>query len=155
MDIYYGTAPKITIPLVRAIHTAVKGRARYHVLGLHHSRPLKQYLENYLLAEEGIDHVAANPLTGNILVIFAPAQESSIIAELIERLVKRYQQGQAKIAAPKPAATRRILGAALGEHDFQRQGLEPWHLLEVEPTLVKLETSATSGLSQHLSLIHI
>ncbi|MFS0517827.1 phosphatase PAP2 family protein [Nostoc sp. UIC 10607] len=57
---------------VQAIHTAVKGRARYKVNGLYHSEALKRYLESRLLEKEIILQARANTYTGNILVIFHP-----------------------------------------------------------------------------------
>ncbi|MBC1297436.1 PA-phosphatase, partial [Nostoc sp. UCD122] len=57
---------------VQAIHTAVKGRARYKVNGLYHSEALKKYLESRLLEDKIISQVRANSYTGNLLVIFNP-----------------------------------------------------------------------------------
>ncbi len=50
--------------LVRAIHTAVKGRARYKIAGLYQQKALKRYLELGLSQEETIASVKANDWTG-------------------------------------------------------------------------------------------
>ncbi|MCX7596451.1 MAG: phosphatase PAP2 family protein [Fischerella sp.] len=78
------------IPLIRAIHTAVKGRARYKVSGLHHSKALKRYLELRLSKEEIIAQARANHLTGNILVIFHPDKSPNAIALLLQEIVLDY-----------------------------------------------------------------
>lgn len=77
---------------VQAIHTAVKGRARYKVSGLHRSEALKTYLECRLSKEERITRVNANPLTGNILVMFQPNLNDDAIALLIQDIVIDYRE---------------------------------------------------------------
>jgi membrane-associated phospholipid phosphatase len=87
--------------LIRAIHTAVKGRARYKVNGLHHSEACKNYLEFRLLREEIITHALANPLTGNILVFFQPNWNLNAIALLLHNIVLDYQKEVARIRPSK------------------------------------------------------
>ncbi|WP_445628507.1 phosphatase PAP2 family protein [Nostoc sp. DSM 114167] len=65
---------------VQAIHTAVKGRARYKVNGLYHSEALKRYLESRLLEQKIILEARANSYTGNVLVIFSPDKSLNAIA---------------------------------------------------------------------------
>ncbi|MGH8002062.1 MAG: phosphatase PAP2 family protein [Brasilonema sp.] len=84
-------------PLVRAIHTAVKGRARYKVNGLYGSENLKRYLELRLLQEKGIGQVCANNSTGNILVLFHPDFSPNAIASLLERIVLDYRKQGRKL----------------------------------------------------------
>ncbi|GET37775.1 cation-transporting ATPase [Microseira wollei NIES-4236] len=86
------TSHKNNHPLVQPIHTAVKGRARFKVNGLYHSESLKQHLEFNLAKDFGIVQVRANPLTGNILVFFAPNRSFYHIATQIERLVLDYRK---------------------------------------------------------------
>ncbi|MEH1969514.1 phosphatase PAP2 family protein [Nostoc sp.] len=108
---------------VQAIHTAVKGRARYKVNGLYHSEALKRYLESRLLEEEIILQARANSYTGNVLVIFHPDKSlkanavreacptgqggSSLrdatrttIALLIQEIVLDYRKKSSKSVAP-------------------------------------------------------
>jgi undecaprenyl-diphosphatase len=53
--------------MITAIHTAVKGRARYKVTGLHGSAALKRLLEVRLIEHAAIQEVSASVLTGNVL----------------------------------------------------------------------------------------
>ncbi len=87
--------------LIKAIHTAVKGRARYKVNGLHHSEALKNYLEFRLLREETITNARANHLTGNILVFFQPNWNLNAIALLLYNIVLDYQKEVATIPVNK------------------------------------------------------
>ncbi|MBD2531851.1 phosphatase PAP2 family protein [Nostoc flagelliforme FACHB-838] len=77
---------------VQAIHTAVKGRARYKVNGLYHSEALKKYLESKLLEQKIIFQARANSYTGNVLVIFPPEKSLNAIALLIQGIVLDYRK---------------------------------------------------------------
>ncbi|MBW4627371.1 MAG: phosphatase PAP2 family protein [Brasilonema octagenarum HA4186-MV1] len=82
-------------PLVRAIHTAVKGRARYKVNGLYRSEALKRYLELRLSEEKDVKQVRANHDTGNVLVLFHSDLSANAIAWLLEKIVLDYtKQGR-------------------------------------------------------------
>ncbi|QLE58720.1 phosphatase PAP2 family protein [Nostoc sp. TCL26-01] len=81
-------------PLIRAIHTAVKGRARYKVSGLYFSEVLKRYIEYQLSQVENIIQVRANHLTGNVLVIFHPEIHPQAIAANLQQIVLGYQDSQ-------------------------------------------------------------
>ena len=99
---------------VQAIHTAVKGRARYKVNGLYHSEALKRYLESRLLEQEIISQARANSYTGNVLVIFRPDKSLNAIALLIQEIVLDYRKKASKslvsstqtqsVKVPKPSA---------------------------------------------------
>ncbi|MGI0484604.1 HAD-IC family P-type ATPase [Pantanalinema rosaneae CENA516] len=176
MNTSYGTAHSSGTPLVRAIHTAVHGRARYHVQGLQHSESLKQHLETYLLAEAGIQQVSASSVTGNLLVHFSSAWGARTIAQHIEQLVLQFNHYHYKpLMSEKPTATSPRLRHSsivprspqlsraisnfptLGfmEQDFQAQRVEPWHLVDVEQVIRILQTSATSGLSHTSAKSHL
>lgn len=90
--------------LVQAIHTAVKGRARYKIDGLYQNKFLKRYLEFRLSQEEAIARVKASDLTGNILVIFHPDLNHNAIALLLQNLVLDYRKETSKlpVMATKP-----------------------------------------------------
>ncbi|WP_315787470.1 phosphatase PAP2 family protein [Fischerella sp. JS2] len=77
-------------PLIQALHTAVKGRARYKVNGLYYSENLKTYLESRLSEEKIITQVRANPVTGNVLVLFHPEINPNAIAWLLQEIVVDY-----------------------------------------------------------------
>ncbi|TWH39411.1 cation-translocating P-type ATPase [Dulcicalothrix desertica] len=138
------------IPIVKEVHTAVSGRARYKVNGLQGSDTLKKYLELRLAENNDICCVSANPVTGNMLVIYKPARSSSGLASLIESLVFDYQKQnknsvnlvtknkhQAKRKAKK---TRDLVGT-------KAQSVAPWHLRSVETVINELQTSNVLGLS--------
>lgn len=77
---------------VEAIHTAVKGRARFKVRGLQGSTALKQYLERQLGAAVGVERVSASADSGNLLVLFNPKMGVGAIARLIQQLLFEYAQ---------------------------------------------------------------
>ncbi|GAA6623751.1 phosphatase PAP2 family protein [Scytonema sp. NUACC26] len=79
-------------PLVQALHTAVKGRARYKVNGLYRSEAFKRYLELRLSNEKGIRQVSANSYTGNVLVLFPYDRNPNAIALLIQNIVFDYRK---------------------------------------------------------------
>ncbi|MDZ8051402.1 MAG: phosphatase PAP2 family protein [Aulosira sp. ZfuVER01] len=83
--------------LVRTIHSAVKGRARYKVNGLYGSEAVKRYLGFRLSKEKGIAQVSANTWTGNVLVIFHPDFSPSAIALLIQDIVRDYVKEARKL----------------------------------------------------------
>ncbi|AFY47582.1 membrane-associated phospholipid phosphatase [Nostoc sp. PCC 7524] len=78
--------------LIQAIHTAVKGRVRFKVSGLHLSHSCKNYIEWRLSQEKNILQYSANHLTGNVLVIFDPDYSLSAIASLLQNIVLDYRQ---------------------------------------------------------------
>lgn len=90
--------------LVRAIHTAVKGRARYKVNGLDGSEALQRYLGFRLSKESGIMQVSANQWTGNVLVIFHPDFSPKAIASLIQDIVQDYAKEIRKLATKQEKA---------------------------------------------------
>ncbi|QIR37086.1 phosphatase PAP2 family protein [Tolypothrix sp. PCC 7910] len=84
--------------LVRTVHSAVKGRARYKVHGLYGSEALKRYLGYRLSKEDGIVQVSANTWTGNVLVMFRPDFSPSAIALLLQNIVQDYAKEVRKLA---------------------------------------------------------
>jgi undecaprenyl-diphosphatase len=84
--------------LVRTIHSAVKGRARYKVHGLYGSEAFKRYLGLRLSKAEGITQVSANTWTGNVLVIFRPDFSPNAIALLLQDIVRDYAKEIKKLA---------------------------------------------------------
>ena len=78
--------------MVQAIHTSVKGRARYKVDGLYRSEPFKKYLESRLSKKEGISYFSISILTGNVLVSFNSTNTPNTIALLIEDIVRDHKK---------------------------------------------------------------
>jgi hypothetical protein len=84
--------------MIQPIHTAVPGRARYKVEGLHRSEALKRHLEARLSAIDSIQAVSASALTGNILVHFDPARNADEIIVLLDGVVAEHRKKTANEA---------------------------------------------------------
>ncbi|MDZ8105588.1 MAG: phosphatase PAP2 family protein [Nostoc sp. DedQUE12a] len=87
--------------LIQAIHTAVKGRARYKVSGLKHSDSLKKYIVSRLSQEKIIAQFQVNDLTGNVLVIFNQDLSPNAIALILQNIVLDYTKKFNKLLIPK------------------------------------------------------
>jgi Ca2+-transporting ATPase len=142
--------------MVEAIHTAVKGRARYKVSGLYRSESLKKHLEIKLENEHGISYVSASPLTGNVLVVFNSDRTPNHIAALIEAVVSQHGNGNREVSlarislsshmkdGERPRTLRETRKLVKGAEEQER---EPWHLLDAESILANYESAKFSGLS--------
>ncbi|MDZ8241530.1 MAG: phosphatase PAP2 family protein [Nostoc sp. ChiQUE01a] len=87
--------------LIQAIHTAVKGRARYKVSGLRHSHSLKNYIASRLSQDKIITKFQVNDLTGNVLVIFNQDFSPNAIALILQNIVLDYTRNFKKVLTPK------------------------------------------------------
>ncbi len=87
--------------LIRTLHTAVKGRARYKISKLYYSSDFKTYLESRLSAEKIVTQVRANPVTGNVLVLFHPEISANAIAWLLQKIVVDYSKQNKKLTQNK------------------------------------------------------
>ncbi|MBU7587058.1 MAG: phosphatase PAP2 family protein [Nostoc sp. TH1S01] len=104
--------------LIRAIHTSIKGRARYSVRGLHDSPALKKYLEFRLSKEESIFQVSANYLTGNVLILFQPDCSPNAIAWMLQNIVLDYKRGNKQLppsTSPEFIQSKSITPVALSD----------------------------------------
>jgi len=133
--------------VVQAIHTAVKGRARYKVPGLYRSESLKRHLERWLSGKPEIEEVTANPLTSNVLVRFNPDLSAAKVAALIDGIVLSHLE-QDCVEPDKPLKGSRDSQRAVANAEAQR--LEDWHLMSSETVLDTLKTSK-SGLSSEVA----
>ncbi len=88
--------------LIRAVHTAVKGRVRFKVSGLYRSEALKRYIELRLSKLEFITQASANPLTGNVLVVFHPKFTLDAIASLLQGIILDYRKVAFSLPVTKP-----------------------------------------------------
>ncbi|MBF2005213.1 MAG: cation-transporting P-type ATPase [Chlorogloeopsis fritschii C42_A2020_084] len=151
--------------IVRTLHTAVEGRARYKINGLQSSEGLKKYLELRLSEHKGITEVCANSITGNVLVYFQPGQSYLTLASLIESLVLEYtkysqnsivtraakkeKRPQKKSQKSSKSLTRKEKITTSTE--AQTQQIATWHLKDSETVITELETCKVSGLSSDLA----
>ncbi|MBD2253169.1 phosphatase PAP2 family protein [Nostoc parmelioides] len=95
--------------LIRAVHTAVKGRARFKVKGLRGSQELKRYIELRLLKIDIITQVGANHFTGNVLVMFRPNFSLEGIASLLQNIVLDYRRVSVNISPIAQSSTQSII----------------------------------------------
>ncbi|NJL81275.1 MAG: hypothetical protein HC917_25330 [Richelia sp. SM2_1_7] len=107
--------------MVQAIHTSIKGRARYYVRELYRSVSLQKYLERAISQYPEIIGVTASSLTGNLLVKFKPDKSDAEIAVLIEKSIANYQP-------QKPESRQKAVEA-------EAQPRENWHLLDINSVL--------------------
>lgn len=141
--------------MVKAIHTIVKGRARYKVEGLYRSEVLRKHLESKLSVHQGIKHFSINTITGTILVFFNSEKTHLDIATLILGIVSEHQGKDVKQQKGfslktqkidhKPADSRRKLRRQIIK--AEQQIVEQWHLMDSASIMSLLGTKRESGLS--------
>lgn len=146
--------------VIRVIHTAVKGRARYNIRGLYRSPTLKYYLESRLAHQRGIYNAWANTRTGNLLILFHPEERLASITAILTSLVAEYRpEGEVRRVPsatgtrpktsslpPGRKATRRLNGRQ-SVSPAPAQKSEAWHCMPADAVLRLLQTSPTAGLS--------
>ena len=159
--------------MVRAVHTAVSGRARYSVPGLRRSPSLKAHLEAELSRDRGIRLVSASPLTGNVLVLYDPDRTAAEIAHALESLLptgaateeeKRAERPLSPVPTPrradlrarhplggKPDASPRSLRRRLDEAEGALP-LTLWHLRHSSEALETFRSDGATGLSEEAYL---
>lgn len=151
--------------MMRAIHTAVRGRARYKVPGLAGAEALQRHIERHLGAQPGVRQVSASTVTGNVLLLFDPAMPPEAVATLLAHCVESY-------AAPQPCPTPRALsgvpcatnGTANGTvpapavlpnrqagrrtlSQAEEQPSASWHHMDADDVLARLQTLPRAGLT--------
>ncbi len=157
--------------MVRPIHTAVQGRARFRVQGLHGCPQLKDHILSKLSGHDFITEASPSSVTGNVLVRFNSGNDFKKIAALIESLVHEYRmslksqphrfeetlhlsaQSRGHWEAGDPPSLQKVSGqhraSLYGRTNGKYQSEEPWHTLSMESTLAALDSSAKSGLSSY------
>jgi Ca2+-transporting ATPase len=126
--------------MIRVVHQ-LKGRVRFHLAGLRGYEALARFLETGIKGTAGIVRVAANPLTGSVLIHYQPPQTVKGLSDSLGRLLSGYVPG-------------RDIGGISGTAGSLRQpvrpasGSDPWHLLEIDEVLRRLDTSEDVGLSE-------
>jgi Ca2+-transporting ATPase len=114
------------------VHTAVSGRARFKVAGLHRSPLMKRFLESRLVAIDGIIRVSASELTGNVLINFDDGYRPKDVAELIDRAID---------GLPPIAGAWGSNGIAQAE-----VRVAAWHTMESPEVIARTATTLRSGL---------
>ncbi len=105
--------------MVQAIHTSVKGRARFKIDGLYRSESLKRYIEQCLVRHEGILHTSANTLTGTVLILFdsGNSHHASELVSFLEGIVVEHNSLTAEGKALAAGITDRPAGIPLDKEN--------------------------------------
>ena len=136
------------VAVIQAIHTKVKGRARYKVNQLYRSPSLARYLERSLAKYPEILYVCANSFTSNILVSFKAEKSWQNIGLLIDKTVRHYHDN------PSLAQTEKFTKSFTNKNT-QDQKSDNWHLITADKVIDTLNTSRTSGLSSESATINL
>lgn len=136
--------------MIQAIHTSVKGRARYKVKELYRSPSLKSYLERSLAKNPEITYVSANPLTSNILVRFHQTN-SNKIKSLINQAVLKYQKNPEFHQIEKLTDFKKSRQTVV---NAKEQNRENWHLMAADKVIDAFNTSK-SGLSHDSAKVNL
>ncbi len=113
---------------ISAIHTAIRGRARFRVAGLHGCPDLKRALEKELPGKPGIRNVAANTVTSSVLVYFDPDRQIPEVVGLIEVVCREWHRPPGVCSTGQEACATLWHTATTGEvagfwHTSPTQGL--------------------------------
>lgn len=149
--------------VVQAIHTVVKGRARFRVKGLYASETLKEFICARLTDCKGIQSVSVNTLTGSVLVFYNSNNTHLTVASVIKTIVSEYGKGRGlekssplprrpehlkpdtRQKAENPAASNGRRKSLIAKAEEQRA--EDWHLAEAKNVIRALTGSGDHGLT--------
>ena len=148
-------------PLVSPVHIGPAGRLRCKVAGLYRSERLKIHLEAGLRSQPGIITVQANPLTGNLLLLFQPGKPLAEIIQLVEIQLTSFKDEVTDSSRHTPRSQWPGNVTSLVEHRRQHakrfadpvdlvprsQYLQPWYTLPADAVLSHFDSSADTGLS--------
>jgi P-type Ca2+ transporter type 2C len=107
----------VTQAAVRIVHSSVPGRARYAVRALERNTKLADLVEQTLGAAPGVRSVRANPVTGTVLLFFAPHTPLAQLDETLSKLVSNGAAAHVHVevsvarAAPPPSSGRKTFTA--------------------------------------------
>lgn len=144
------------------IHTAVRGRARFKVTGLHRSPAMKASLESMLGNAEGIESINANPLTGNVLVTFDNCHDADHIAAMIRRAINQRAHKNStrapftnSVASTTRSRTDKRANPGnpftLRKHGIDNKEPEElaWHTMDADAAVARTAGSRAAGLSSY------
>ncbi len=114
---------------IKTLHKSIPGRMRVHVEKLYRNLSLADHVEIYLKKTYGVLHVNANPLTGNILILFRLHKTSQKkILNAIKRTLNE-----------KPTSSTPV------NHSLSKQSSD-WHTLSLEQIASRTQSSLRTGL---------
>src|SRR6266478_7200063 len=108
------------------VHTAVAGRARLQVAGLHGAPELAKLIERGLTAFGGVHDIVASALTGNVTVFYASPTSLDQIISRIAALLR---------------------GEIVPPSDETEPLLPHWHTADGAAVAARLGTSSSRGLT--------
>jgi len=157
------------MPAVEAIHTAVKGRARFRIEGLYNSKPLKNFLEIRLSEQKDIRNFFASTITGNLLISYNSGNTPKTITRLIKKILDESRESL-RYAESTARTMKESRGAAELEAAFlydtaiepanrppknlpvsgkgQKEITVPWHFRHRDEVLTQLGSDILKGLSK-------
>lgn len=103
--------------------SAIPGRERWEIKALKKNHLLAQNLENGLLTESGILRVNCNPVTGRVLIFYAPATLRGSVEALLRNCLENisggavFRQLPAGSSAPRSAALARVIKSSIPGRD--------------------------------------
>lgn len=142
--------------MVCALHTAVKGRARFKVKGLYRSEILKDRLSAGLSGRYGIRSYSISTITGNVLIYFNSEQTHADIAAVLREIVSGHRDGgnssrvepriDARSVSSKcvPASRRKLRKSVLKAAPQEELH---WHALDEDAVLSFYGTRKQNGLT--------
>ncbi|MBI5444261.1 MAG: cation-transporting P-type ATPase [Deltaproteobacteria bacterium] len=139
----------VEVRRVRAVHTAVAGRARFRVEGLHSSGDFGRRLEERFRVLGGFSYVSANALTGNVLLRYNSGRTAEDVAELLEAVVAELFAGSSVPACARTQAEPpRTRGPAPGPAAAEPQPEAVWHGKGRKEVLRELGSTKLTGLTE-------
>lgn len=99
--------------------SAIPGRERWELKALRKNHHLARNLENGLLTESGVLRVHCNPVTGRVLVFYAPATLSRSVEAILRNCLKDISEGAVfrqlptDSYAPRTAALTRVIKSSI------------------------------------------
>ena len=136
--------------MIKAIHTKVKGRARYKVNKLYGSLLLQKYLERSLGNNPEIIYVYANSLTSNILVIFTNKYSFQGIGLLLETTLRKFQEKSSLTQTESWLNNQRLV-----INDAKQKNTDNWHLITADRVIDRLNSAKISGLSSESAIANL
>ena len=136
--------------MIKAIHTKVKGRARYKVNQLYGSLLLERYLERSLGNNPEIIYVSANSLTSNILVIFTNKHSFQSIGLLLETTLRKFQEKSSLTPTESLLNNQRLV-----INDANQENTDNWHLMTADRVIDRLNSAKISGLSSESAIANL
>lgn len=119
--------PAAETPTARVVSLhSLPGRVRFRVDGLYRDHTFQNTIERELNRQHGVRAVAANPLTGTVVVRYDP---SALNAEAVAACIIRHVPAAAA-KAPGAKAPEAVPAARTAAHPSAAQPEHTWHALE-------------------------